>query len=194
MIIYLIIIIISLSRPSVSQNYQKRVKCYYFSTEASLPLYYQWAPYFPELPTVTLQKKKKSKHFISEMTTVYENLPLSTLFMSVLCLVAQSCPAPCGPMDCSLPGSSVEFSREEYWSGYHALLQGIFLTQGSNLSLPHCRWIFYHLSHQGRLFRIFVSGILDIQVQNILNTLLFGRLYCCSQFLTFYLCPNFFCR
>ena len=33
--------------------------------------------------------------------------------------------------------------------GCHALLQGIFPTQGSNPSLPHCRWILYHLSHQG---------------------------------------------
>ena len=30
-----------------------------------------------------------------------------------------------------------------------ALLQGIFLTQGLNSGLPHCRQIFYHLSHQG---------------------------------------------
>ena len=29
------------------------------------------------------------------------------------------------------------------------LLQGIFPTQGSNLSLLHCRQILYHLSHQG---------------------------------------------
>ena len=33
--------------------------------------------------------------------------------------------------------------------GCHALLQGIFSTQGSNPSLPHCRQILYHLSHQG---------------------------------------------
>ena len=33
--------------------------------------------------------------------------------------------------------------------GCHALLQGIFLTQGSNLGLLHCRWILYYLSHQG---------------------------------------------
>ena len=32
--------------------------------------------------------------------------------------------------------------------GCHALLQGIFPTQGSNTGLPHCRWILYHLSHQ----------------------------------------------
>ena len=33
--------------------------------------------------------------------------------------------------------------------GSHALLQGISLTQGSNSGIPHCRWILYHLSHQG---------------------------------------------
>ena len=33
---------------------------------------------------------------------------------------------------------SMEFFRQEYWS-CHALLQGIFLTQGSNLDLLHCR-------------------------------------------------------
>ena len=33
--------------------------------------------------------------------------------------------------------------------GCHALLQGIFPTQGSNPGLPHCRWILYCLSHQG---------------------------------------------
>ena len=32
--------------------------------------------------------------------------------------------------------------------GCHSLLQGIFLTQGLNLGLPHCRQILYHLSHQ----------------------------------------------
>ena len=33
--------------------------------------------------------------------------------------------------------------------GCHSLLQGIFLTQGSNPGLPHCRWILYYLSHKG---------------------------------------------
>ena len=31
--------------------------------------------------------------------------------------------------------------------GCPSLLQGIFLTQGLNLGLLHCRWILYHLSH-----------------------------------------------
>ena len=31
----------------------------------------------------------------------------------------------------------------------HALLKGIFPTQGLNPGLPHYRWILYHLNHQG---------------------------------------------
>ena len=38
---------------------------------------------------------------------------------------------------------SMGFPMQEFWSGLHALLQGIFLTQGPNL---HCRQILYHLS------------------------------------------------
>ena len=33
--------------------------------------------------------------------------------------------------------------------GSLSLLQGIFPIQGSNPGFPHCRWILYHLSHQG---------------------------------------------
>ena len=33
--------------------------------------------------------------------------------------------------------------------GWHSLLQGIFLTQGLNPGLPHCRRILYCLSRQG---------------------------------------------
>ena len=33
--------------------------------------------------------------------------------------------------------------------GRLSLLQGIFPTQGWNSGLLHCRWILYHLSHQG---------------------------------------------
>ena len=33
--------------------------------------------------------------------------------------------------------------------GNHSLLQGVFLTQGSNLGHLHCRQVPYHLSHQG---------------------------------------------
>ena len=40
------------------------------------------------------------------------------------------------------PGQNTE-------EGSLSLLQGISPTQGLNPGLPHCRWIFYQLSHQG---------------------------------------------
>ena len=40
-------------------------------------------------------------------------------------------------------------SRQEYWHGLPALLQGIFSTQGSNPGLLHCGQILHHLSHEG---------------------------------------------
>ena len=43
---------------------------------------------------------------------------------------------------------SMGFSRQEYWSGLPFLLQRIFLTQGSEPGLPHCRQMLYYLSHQ----------------------------------------------
>ena len=72
---------------------------------------------------------------------------------AVLCLVAQSCLTLCDPMGCSPPGSSVrgDSPGKNTGVGGHALLQGIFPTQGSNLGLSHCRWILYSLSHQGSL-------------------------------------------
>ena len=71
----------------------------------------------------------------------------------MLCSVAQSCPTLCEPVDWSSPGSSVrgDSPGKNTSVGCHALLQGIFLTQVSNTGLPQCRWILYHLSHQGSL-------------------------------------------
>ena len=70
---------------------------------------------------------------------------------TVLCLAAQSCLNLCDPIDCSPPGSSVhgDSPGKNTRVGCHAILQGIFPTQGSNPGLPHCRWILYRLSHQG---------------------------------------------
>ena len=45
---------------------------------------------------------------------------------------------------------SMKFSGQKPTGvGCHSFLQGIFLTQGSNLGLQHCGQILYHLSHQG---------------------------------------------
>ena len=50
----------------------------------------------------------------------------------------------------SPPGSSVhrDSPGKNIGVGCHALLQGIFPTQGSKPGLPLCRWILYCLSHQ----------------------------------------------
>ena len=54
-------------------------------------------------------------------------------------------------MNCSLPGSSVRWDSpgKNTGVGCHALLQGIFQTQGSNQDLPHCRQFLDHSSHRG---------------------------------------------
>ena len=51
----------------------------------------------------------------------------------------------------SKPPLSMGFSSKSTGVGCHFLLQGIFLTQGSNPGLLHCRQALYHLSHQGRI-------------------------------------------
>ena len=44
---------------------------------------------------------------------------------------------------------SMEFSRLEYWTGMPFPSPGYLPNPGIEPSLPHCRWIIYHLSHQG---------------------------------------------
>ena len=89
------------------------------------------------------------KCFLFIINPRWVTLIISCITISVL--VAQSSPTLCDPMDCSLPGTSVcgIFPGKNTGMGSHSLLQGIFLTQGSNPGLPHCRQICYHLSHQG---------------------------------------------
>ena len=81
----------------------------------------------------------------------------------VLCFVAQSCLTLFHPTDCSPPGSPVhgDSPGKNTGVGGHALLQGIFPTQGSNPGLPHCGQTLYHLSHQGRKWQptpVFLPG------------------------------------
>ena len=69
---------------------------------------------------------------------------------AVQCLVSQLCVTLCDPMVCNLPGSWVHGDSPSKNIGVdcHALLQRMFPTQGSNLALPHCRQILYHLSYE----------------------------------------------
>ena len=75
----------------------------------------------------------------------------SPIALPSVCLVTQLCLTLCDPMDCCPPGPSVhgDSPGKHTGVGWHALLQGIFPTQGSNPGLLLCRQILYHLSHQG---------------------------------------------
>ena len=67
--------------------------------------------------------------------------------------VAQSCPTLCYSTDCVPPGSSAHRilqARILEWE----ILQGIFLTQGLNLGLPHRRQILYHLRMESQVCEI----------------------------------------
>ena len=68
------------------------------------------------------------------------------IFVSVLCC-AQSCLTLCDPMDYKGDPTSLlcpwDSSGENTGVGCRFLLQGIFLTQGLNPCLLHCRWILY---------------------------------------------------
>ena len=77
--------------------------------------------------------------------------------------VAQLCPTLCDPMDCSLL-HPWDFPGKNTGVDCHFLLQEIFLTQGLNLGLPHCRQMLYRLSHQRR--RNGVTLIVNKRVQN----------------------------
>ena len=59
---------------------------------------------------------------------------------------------------CSVVSNSLQSHRlyspwnspgQDIGVGSHSRLQGFFPTQGSNPGLPHCKWILYHLNHQG---------------------------------------------
>ena len=70
-----------------------------------------------------------------------------------MCICAQSCPSLCDPMDCSLPASAVHgiSPGNDTGVGCHSLLQGIFLTRGSNPCLLHWQADSLPLSHLGNL-------------------------------------------
>ena len=65
-------------------------------------------------------------------------------YRMVVVLVVQLCPTLCNPMVCpwNSPGKNTGV-------GSLSLLQRIFLTQGLNPGLLHCRHFLYHLSYQG---------------------------------------------
>ena len=85
---------------------------------------------------------------------------------------AQSCLTLWDPMHCSLPRFLClwDFPGKNTGVGCHFLLQEIFLTQGLNPGLLHCRQMLYCLSHQGK------------------SSLIITKLSPGSKFLPFFVC------
>ena len=87
-------------------------------------------------------------------------------------------------MDCGLPGSSAHGDSpvKKTRVGCHALLQGIFPTQGSNPDLLHCRWILNHLilnhSSPGKLQNTGVGSLSLLQKIFPTQELNQGLLHC----------------
>ena len=77
-----------------------------------------------------------------------EQIPQQKVKVSVSCSVTSETLQShgLGPTRLIHPQNSLGKNTEV---GCHFLFQGIFLTQGSNLGLPHCRKILYYLKHQG---------------------------------------------
>ena len=68
--------------------------------------------------------------------------------MKVEVLIAQLCMTLCNPMDCTPPGFSVQGILQVRILECVAI-PFIFPSQESNPDFLCCRWILYHLSHQG---------------------------------------------
>ena len=85
-------------------------------------------------------------------------------------LVAKSRLTLCDPTDCSLPGSFVHglFPGKNTGMGYHFLLQGIFLTQGSN---PHLLQSgdSLQLSHSGSAQRNIIHQLKGMEYWHMLH-------------------------
>ena len=87
---------------------------------------------------------------------LHQFFPPSYKYVCVLCLVAQSCLTLCDPVDCSPPGSSVHGDSPGKHTGVdsHALLQGIFPTQGLNLGLLYAgRFFTDRATREASMFR-----------------------------------------
>ena len=80
-------------------------------------------------------------------------LPLFRTLLIFSVLVVHLCLTLCGPSMLLCPWNS---PGKNTGVGSHSLLQGIFLTQGSNQGLLYCRQILYHLGHQGSPFLTFM--------------------------------------
>ena len=116
-------------------------------------------------------------NFLMYWYKVY-NLVISAVSVVIsllyIMLVAQSCPT------LRPHGLSMEFSRQEYWSGLPFPSPG---DHPSNLGFLHCRQILYCLNYQGSPFAHYFIGLLK-------DPALFCGPYCVSVVYFFNFCSS----
>ena len=127
------------------------------------------------------QKKRRWTKQVHKMLKTYW---VSVVCKNVLCLVAQSCPTLCGPMDCSLPGSSVrgDFPGQNAGVGCHTLLQGIFPTQGKT-QVPHVAGGFFTIwaTREAQYISMGVTTLVQFYPRLNLFILRFHSLNTCEE-------------
>ena len=131
--------------------------------------------YYFELLSAGLITNKKNKSF----TLIFTYLFFSLVIKSCLTLATPwtvACQAPL----------SMGFSRQEYWSGCHFLLKGIFLTQESNPGPLHCRQILYQLSYEGSPSLLMSSLKLILSLSEIWVSELYYSFFSKELLLTFH--------
>ena len=103
-------------------------------------------------------------------------------------VVTQSCPALCDPMDCSLPGSSIDGILQARILEWVAIsFSRVFPTQRLKLGLQHCRQILYHLSHQeSQLIHVEGSARKRLSTAPVTKTWIYGRLQIFSASVCFF--------
>ena len=99
--------------------------------------------------------------------------------MKVEVLVARSSLTLCDPMNCNQAPLSMKFSRQEYWSekkkkntgvGCHALLQGIFPSQGPNARHLHWQTQFFTSKPHGKPVILVLLVIVTLLLLPLLAT------------------------
>ena len=97
--------------PSLGQEHPRRRKW------QPTPVFLPGKSYGQRSLVATVPRVAKSQTGSSKNTGVGCHFLLQCMKVKSESEVAQSCPTLSDPMDCSPPGSSMGFSRQEYWSG-----------------------------------------------------------------------------
>ena len=110
-----------------------------------------------KVSSLTEKKERKSLRKFQRLQELYAS-KITSIFLLIFHSIIISERESCSVMSDSLLPHGLQPARllcpwdspgKNTGVGFHALLQGIFPTQGLSPGLPHCRWIIYQLSHKG---------------------------------------------